>query len=137
MVNVKVVNQCYFVADLDLDGAKTYNTYVCFRFALFQILSCSHHFLTKQTKKLKITYSFLFANTYKGPGSDAELFMSETSQIDLSTADTSPLEHLYSRATPFTGHNNRSQKNVHIIFVSVTSIKRTPLFRGKGHFPGS
>ena len=29
MVNVKVVNYCYFVADLDLDGAKTYNTYIC------------------------------------------------------------------------------------------------------------
>ena len=39
---------------------------------------------------------------------------------------------------PFRGHNICSEKNVHTIFVLVTSIKGTPLFRGKGHsFPGS
>ena len=37
---------------------------------------------------------------------------------------TSPLGHLYLRDT----------KNVHIIFVFVTSFEATPLFRGKGHF---
>ena len=37
---------------------------------------------------------------------------------------TSPLGHFYWRDT----------KNVHIIFVFVTSFEGTPLFRGKGHF---
>ena len=37
---------------------------------------------------------------------------------------TSPLGHFYPRDT----------KNVHIIFVFVTSFEGTPLFRGKGHF---
>jgi len=37
---------------------------------------------------------------------------------------TSPLGHFYSRDT----------KNVHIIFVCVTSFEGTPLLRGKGHF---
>ena len=37
---------------------------------------------------------------------------------------TSPLGHFYPRDT----------KNVHIIFVFVTSFEATPLFRGKGHF---
>ena len=35
--------------------------------------------------------------------------------------------------SPFRRHKIWSQKNVHI-FVSVTSIEGTPLFRGKGHF---
>ena len=34
---------------------------------------------------------------------------------------------------PFRGQKIWSLKNVHIIFESVTSIERTPLFRGKGH----
>ena len=45
---------------------------------------------------------------------------------------TSPLGHLYSRDTKIW-----CRKNVHIIFVTVTSIERTRLFRGKGHFCGS
>ena len=40
--------------------------------------------------------------------------------------------HLHSRDTKIW-----CRKNVHIIFVTVTSIERTPLFRGKGHFCGS
>ena len=40
--------------------------------------------------------------------------------------------HLHSRNTKIW-----CRKNVHIIFVTVTSIERTPLFRGKGHFCGS
>ena len=32
-----------------------------------------------KTNKKREDYILLFANTYKGPGSDAELFMSETS----------------------------------------------------------
>ena len=35
--------------------------------------------------------------------------------------------------SPFRRHKIWSQKNVHI-FVSVTSIEGTPLFRGKRHF---
>ena len=35
---------------------------------------------------------------------------------------------------PFRRHKIYSQKNVPIIFVFVTSIERTPPFRGKGHF---
>ena len=35
--------------------------------------------------------------------------------------------------SPFRGHKIWSQKNVHLIFVFVTSIEGTPLFRGKGH----
>ena len=42
---------------------------------------------------------------------------------------TSPLGHLYSRDTKF-----GCEKNVYIIFVSVTSIEGTPLSRGKDHF---
>ena len=39
------------------------------------------------------------------------------------------------QGTPlFRRHKILSRKNVHIIFVSVTSIEETPLFRGKGHF---
>ena len=34
--------------------------------------------------------------------------------------------------SPFRGHKIWSRRNVHIIFVSVTSIEGTPLFRGKG-----
>ena len=34
---------------------------------------------------------------------------------------------------PFRGHKIWSCRNVHIIFVLVTSIEGTPLFRGKGH----
>ena len=37
---------------------------------------------------------------------------------------------------PFRGHKLWSRKNAHIIFVSVTSIEGTPLFRGKGQFFG-
>ena len=37
--------------------------------------------------------------------------------------------------TPFRGHKIWSRKNVHIIiFVFVTSVEGTPLFRGKRHF---
>ena len=35
---------------------------------------------------------------------------------------------------PFKGHKIWSWKNTLIIFVSITSIEGTPLFRGKGHF---
>ena len=35
---------------------------------------------------------------------------------------------------PFRGHKIWSRKNVHIIFVSVTSVVGAPLFRGKGNF---
>ena len=41
--------------------------------------------------------------------------------------DTSP-----QRTPPFTGYKIGSWKTFHIIFVSVTSIKGTHLFRGKG-----
>ena len=34
---------------------------------------------------------------------------------------------------PFRGHKIWSQKNAVIIFVSITSIEGTPLFRGKEH----
>ena len=34
---------------------------------------------------------------------------------------------------PLRGHKIWSQKNVHIIFVSVTFSEGSPLFRGKGH----
>ena len=47
---------------------------------------------------------------------------------------TSNLGHLYSRDTTFQGTQNLVSKNVHIIFVFVTSIEGTPLFTGKGHF---
>ena len=36
-------------------------------------------------------------------------------------------------APSFKGHKIWSRKNVHIIFVFVTSFEGTPLFRGKGH----
>ena len=35
--------------------------------------------------------------------------------------------------SPSREHRFRSRKNVHIIFVSVTSIEERPLFREKGH----
>ena len=38
------------------------------------------------------------------------------------------------RTPPFRGHKIWSRKNVHIIFVSFTSVVGTRLFRGKGHF---
>ena len=43
---------------------------------------------------------------------------------------TSPLGHLCSRDT---SSRFGPEKNVHIIFVFVTSVLGTPLFRGKGH----
>ena len=46
---------------------------------------------------------------------------------------TSPLGHLYSRDTS-RGRKILSLKNIHIIFVFVTSIEGTPPFRGKGHY---
>ena len=39
-------------------------------------------------------------------------------------------EHLHSEDTTW----NLVPENVHIIFVSITSVEGTPLFRGKGHF---
>ena len=45
----------------------------------------------------------------------------------------SPLGHLYSRDTFIQGHKIWSWNNAHIIFVSITSVEGTPLFRGKGH----
>ena len=48
---------------------------------------------------------------------------------------TSPLGHLCSRDTSsILGHKIWSRKNVHLLFVFVSSIEWTPLFRGKGHF---
>ena len=44
------------------------------------------------------------------------------------------LGHLYSGYSSIQGHKIWSRKNVHIIFVFVTSIEGIPLFRGKGHF---
>ena len=35
--------------------------------------------------------------------------------------------------SPFRGHKIWSRKNGHLIFVFVTSVEGTPLFRGKGH----
>ena len=43
---------------------------------------------------------------------------------------TSPLGHL----CPFGGHKIWKRTNILIIFWSVTSVERTPLFRGRGHF---
>ena len=45
-------------------------------------------------------------------------------------------ENLSLETPPFKGHKICSPKNVHIIFLCVTSIEGTPLgsFRGKGHF---
>ena len=46
---------------------------------------------------------------------------------------TYPLGHLYSRDTSIQrGHNIWSPKNVHVIFVFVSSIEGTPLFMGEG-----
>ena len=43
------------------------------------------------------------------------------------------IQQNFSFGTPsFRGHKIYSRKNVHIIFVFVTSIEGTPLFRGKG-----
>ena len=41
--------------------------------------------------------------------------------------------HSIQGTPPFRGHKNRSRKNVHIIFVSVTSFEGTSLFSGKEH----
>ena len=43
---------------------------------------------------------------------------------------TSPLGHLCA----FRGHKIWQRTNIHIIFLSITSVEGTPLFRGKGHF---
>ena len=48
--------------------------------------------------------------------------------IVVNYSGTSPLRH-----PPFMGHKIWSRKNVHIIFVSVTSIERTHLFREEGN----
>ena len=47
---------------------------------------------------------------------------------------TSPLGHLYSRVDSLQGTKIWPRENSHIIFVFVTSIEGTPLFRGWGHF---
>ena len=49
--------------------------------------------------------------------------------IVVNYSGTSPLRH-----PPFRGHKIWSRKNVHIIFVSVTSIERTHLFREEANF---
>ena len=52
--------------------------------------------------------------------------------IVVNYSGTSPLRH-----PPFRGHKIWSRVNVHIIFVSVTSIERTHLFREEGNISGS
>ena len=47
---------------------------------------------------------------------------------------TSSLRHLSSRDTSIQGTQNLAPTNIHIIFLSVSSVEGTPLFRGKGHF---
>ena len=42
--------------------------------------------------------------------------------------------HLYSWDTSIQGHQIWSRKDVHIIFVFITSIDGTPLFMGNGHY---
>ena len=42
--------------------------------------------------------------------------------------------HLYLRDTSIQGHQIWSRKDVHKIFVFITSIDGTPLFMGNGHY---
>ena len=50
----------------------------------------------------------------------------------------SPLGHLYSRDATIQGTQNLLPQNVHIVFVFVTSVEGTRLFRGKkSNFFGS
>ena len=44
---------------------------------------------------------------------------------------TSPLEHLCPRDTSIQGTQNLARTNIHIIFLSITSVETTPLFRKK------
>ena len=41
---------------------------------------------------------------------------------------------VYSRDSSIQGTQNLAPTNIHIIFLSVSSVEGTPLFRGKGHF---
>ena len=44
---------------------------------------------------------------------------------------TSPLEHLCPRDTSIQGTQNLARTNIHIIFLSITPVGMTPLFRKK------
>ena len=46
----------------------------------------------------------------------------------------SPWDKSIQGTPPFTGHQIRSRKNIHIIFVSITLVLNGHLFRGKGQF---
>ena len=44
---------------------------------------------------------------------------------------TSPLEHLCPRDTSIQGTQNLARTNIHVIFLSITSVETTPLFGKK------
>ena len=54
------------------------------------------------------------------------------SQLQGSTVETLFWDTFIQGTPPFRGHKIWSGKNVHIIFIFVTSIEGTPLFKGKG-----
>ena len=54
------------------------------------------------------------------------------SQLQRSTVELLLWDTSIQGTPPFRGHKIWSLKNVHIIFIFVTSVEETPLFRGKG-----
>ena len=61
-------------------------------------------------------------------------FQTTATRNYLTTVEPFLWDTFIQRSPPFKGHELRSRKSVHMIFVFVTSIEGTPLFRGKGHF---
>ena len=73
-------------------------------------------------------------NTLKLADFPTRHFQTTATRNYLNTVEPFPWDTFIQRSPPFKGHKLRSRKNVHMIFVFVTSIEETPLFRGKGHF---
>ena len=60
-------------------------------------------------------------------------FQTTAARYCLTTVEPLLWNTFIQRSPLFKGRKLRSRKNVHMIFVFVTSIEGTPLFRGKGH----
>ena len=86
---------------------------------------CSDWLHDHQTRSKNILKLADFATRY---------FQTTATRNYLTTVEPLLWNTFIQRSPPFKGRKLRSLKNVHMIFVFVTSIEGTPLFRGKRHF---
>ena len=79
-------------------------------------------------------YYYYYCHFYEHKYNDTSVLYKYWFLIELISrilySGTSPLGHL----CPFRGHKIWQRTNIHIIFLSITSVEGTPLLGGKGHF---